>query len=127
MTAPVTPEPTATTNGAALPGTSTPEASPPRRRIGPVLSILGGLASLVIGVIALLGLLGPGVVESSAVASEIQSRVPTGVAVCSDDLRAEVGASISCSVLDGTASYTVRATVTAVNGDDVSYQLEQVG
>lgn len=126
MTASVTPEPVATTTGVE-PGFRTPEASPPRRRVGPILSILGSLAAVVIGVVSLLGLLGPGVVESSVVAGEIQSRVSTGIAMCADDLRAEVGASISCSVLDGADSYSVRATVTAVDGDDVSYRLEQVG
>jgi hypothetical protein len=125
MTASVTPEPTATANG-VVPGSSTPEVSPPRRRLGPILTVLGSLAAVVVGVIALFGLLGPGVVDSSVVANEIQGRITTGQAICSEDLPAEVGASITCSVLDGSDSYSVRATVSAVDGDDVSYQLEQV-
>ncbi|GAA4843948.1 hypothetical protein GCM10023201_38650 [Actinomycetospora corticicola] len=125
MTASVTPEPTATTNG-VVPGTGTPAASPPRRRLGPILTVLGSLAAVVVGVIALFGLLGPGVVDSSVVANEIQGRITSGQATCPEDLKAEVGASISCSVLDGADTYSVRATVTAVDGDDVSYRIEQV-
>ncbi|MEJ2869823.1 DUF4333 domain-containing protein [Actinomycetospora sp. OC33-EN08] len=134
MTASVTPEPAAPING-VTPGPGPSEAPPPKKsKAGPiavlVLSIVGVLFSLIQfvgGVGALAGdLFGPGVVESSTVQGEIQSRIVGGVAMCSQDLRAEVGATITCSVLGGPERYDVRATVTAVDGDDVRYDLEQV-
>ncbi|MDL5155132.1 DUF4333 domain-containing protein [Actinomycetospora termitidis] len=127
MTQFVAPEPpAATTNGVEV-GSRPVEASPPKRRkAGPILSIVFGVIAVIFGLIQLFGLFGPKVVDSSAVASEIQSRVSTGLATCSEDLPAKVGATISCSVLDGADTYNVRATVTAVDGDNVRYDLEQM-
>ena len=124
------PEPTT----AAAPGLRPEETSPPRaawwRRPTPILGLLFAVVALVFSVMQLVGgigsLLGPGVVSSSQVASEIQSRVTTGVATCSEDLPAQVGATISCSVLDGSDTVVVRATVTAVDGDDVNYRIATV-
>ncbi|MFC5065614.1 DUF4333 domain-containing protein [Actinomycetospora atypica] len=113
-----------------------PEGTPPPRapwwrRPTPVFSLVLGVVALVFSVMQLVGgistLLGPGVVSSDQVAGEIQSRLTSGLATCPDDLPARVGASIGCTVLDGADTVTVRATVTAVDGEDVNYRIETVG
>ena len=135
MTHPAAPAPFSSPDAAgSVPGLRPEDASPPRaawwRRPTPVLSLVLGVVALVFSVMQLIGgvgaLLGPGVVSSEQVASEIQGRLTSGLATCPDDLPARVGASIGCTVLDGPDTTTVRATVTAVDGDDVDYRLETV-
>ena len=133
MTHPAAPAPFSSPDAADAPGPR-PEEAPPRaawwRRPAPVLGLLLTIVSLVFAVMQLVGgigsLLGPGVVSSSQVAGEIQGRLSSGLATCPEDLPARVGASIGCTVLDGPDTTIVRATVTAVEGEDVNYRIETV-
>ena len=47
-------------------------------------------------------------------------------ASCPDDLEAEVGASITCTATSGDETFEIEAVVTAVDGDNVSFDLNPV-
>lgn len=113
------------------PGSGTTEAPPPprRKRVGPVVGLLLAIVSLVFSVVQFAGgigelgdLFGPGKVPGERIASQVSGTGGSGYWICGD-LRAEVGATASCwTPSDRTAG--IRATVTAVDGDVVSYDLE---
>ena len=54
-------------------------------------------------------------------AADVAADLPGGSATCTDDLLAEVGATVECAVQDGPTTYRIRATVTTVDGDDVTW------
>ena len=54
-------------------------------------------------------------------AADVAADLPGGSATCADDLLAEVGATVECAVQDGPTTYRIRATVTTVDGDDVTW------
>ncbi len=47
-------------------------------------------------------------------------------ASCSDDLKAEVGASITCTATSGDETFDIEAVVTSVDGDNVNFDLNPV-
>ena len=47
-------------------------------------------------------------------------------ASCPDDLKAEVGASITCTATSGDQSFDIEAVVTTVDGDNVEFDLNPV-
>ncbi|MBD8505358.1 DUF4333 domain-containing protein [Hoyosella sp. G463] len=96
--------------------------------------VAAGLASLVaLGALtACSGSLSIGgkVVDQEEVASQISAELATQVGrepelvECPDDLDAEVGATLTCTLTDDGDLYDVLVEVTEVNGDDVLFDFE---
>lgn len=47
-------------------------------------------------------------------------------ASCPDDLKAEVGASVTCTATSGDETFDIEAVVTSVEGDNVNFDLNPV-
>ncbi len=75
-------------------------------------------------------IIGGNVVEQEEVASQISAELAAQVGrepelvECPDDLDAEVGATLTCTLTDDGDVYDVRVEVTEVNGDDVLFDFE---
>jgi Domain of unknown function (DUF4333) len=64
------------------------------------------------------------VLERSVAATLAKAGAPSGDATCSNDLPAQVGATVTCT-LTGAGDWTVRTT--AVEGGKIDYSIEQAG
>lgn len=58
---------------------------------------------------------------------EFAEQFPVESVDCSEDLPAEVGASITCVLVSEDQSFEMTATTTAVQGEDASFDLELTG
>ncbi|MEJ2869820.1 DUF4333 domain-containing protein [Actinomycetospora sp. OC33-EN08] len=98
-------------------------------RWGSTLALAGAAAYLLICLAQVTGLdelVATHTVPAAVVAEDAAGLVPSGSATCADDLTAEVGATIDCSVVGAeTPLFVVRATVTSVDGEDVAYEFRR--
>lgn len=71
-------------------------------------------------------------VSSADVEAQMQSQLKDADGVgpdkssCPDDLKAEVGATITCTATSGDETFKIEAVVTAVDGDNVDFDLNPV-